>query len=386
MKKLIYILLALLVANILMALEPELYSPEGVEFSNETFLINEIFLADDNFAYKVATDEMYNGEIWKFDGTKEGMERITNLPEGAAPKLIEIVNGNVLFFTQSNEGETVDIWSTNGVDEEVKLIDGFDYRYDEFMGLIYTQSFSFNGFFYLNVYNREKKLFELWRTDGTKEGTLNYSEENNIYDLTDFYHIDDRIVTIGYSDALPGESSKRELYSTDFNNERIKLAEFEHQIYPMIIYDDKEIKSKMFFYHDHSDVNKAAIWVTDGTTKGTFKFKEFSNYDNLRDWPKRIVKYGENYLITYREYDQDLNYAYKVLYTDGTVEKTLNLSDIVGANSDLDINGLGKVGDKFLLEASDYKNDQRYIWSTDGTEEGTNLLITAKHGGGISFC
>jgi len=366
MKYIIYLALFAIAFGNLNSLEPELYSTKGVTFMGD-------FIRDGDVVYLFGLDDKYGREIWKFDGSIGGIDRVTNLPDDASPVLIKIVNGKLLFGASANDGQKSQLWSTDGSKESEELLVEFNSDYNTFAFTSTSDETSciFEGNYYTTVFNKESKLFEAWVSDGTPEGTYNYSEKINLYDIISLNVVADKLVITNYSE---NELFRYELNLIELDGSKIKLAEFEGELYSLNTNNKLERNNKLFFFDESLKTSKSYIWVTGGSKEGTFKIAEVININDF-DWNDYYIKeIGNDYFIKYKSFVQGSGYIWHALYTDGTLENTLDLRAKIGDSRSIYIYDLDIVNGNFLYWQADAKGSK--LWSTDGTESGTKVIFS----------
>jgi len=123
-------------------------------------------VAFDSKLFFVANDGVHGDELWKSDGTADGTVLVRDIAAGdvgSYSRGLVSFNGK-LFFTASDENFNQSLWSSDGTDEgTVVVYDGVEANLFSFV--ISGGRMFFNGYDDVNGY-------ELWVTDGTANGTM----------------------------------------------------------------------------------------------------------------------------------------------------------------------------------------------------------------------
>ena len=131
------------------------------------------------------------------------------------------------------------------------------------------------------------------------------------------------------------------------------------------------IGDKIVFIARNNNNGNYEPWVSDGTTEGTFMIKDINNNPNSGSMSPadRIVVLNN---IAYFAADDGVH-GRELWKTDGTPEGTQMVLDLNPGSAHANVSNLCVFGDKILFSASipAYGNE---IWCTQGTEESTIML------------
>lgn len=282
-------------------------------------------------------------ELWKTDGTTTSLVKDINIGTGSSyPDDFNEINGKILFTARDGiHGD--EIWVSDGTTAGTFLLKDVQAGGND---TGYTFFGTYNGelYFYTSysVYedNIYKSVNQLWKSDGTVDGTKVVFESNK----------ENRDVRL---------STTKSKFTVTKNGKIFFMASYNE-------YDELNSDWK----------NKGEeLWVSDGTTGGTAVIKDFqlgstgSSFENLKTIGEKIV---------FRNYN-DSNYHLWV--SDGTIDGTKELTDKDGNSiysyyyyndqyiSD-ELNG--KIYFYGKLEANDAYGYELY--ATDGTVNGTYML------------
>lgn len=206
---------------------------------------------------------------------------------------------------------------------------------------------------------------ELWRTDGTKEGTFRLGDlsPGRSLSLLDWAAAGSRL----FFALRPGRYEKDELWITDGTREGTS------RVRKMGVYDLTAVGDRVFFRADHTYDNQ--LWVSDGTEQGTVLVSPEPRVPlELFEWNGRLFFSAE-----------DPDHGREAWLSDGTASGTRLLKDIRPGSADSNVSSCHPYGAKFkpvllgerlFFSASDGEHGCE-LWVTDGTEQGTRLFLDA---------
>ena len=339
----------------------EFWRTDGTE--EGTYLVKDIregevgsvpsgFVVWENHIYFSAMDSTTTGyELWKSDGTEDGTAMLKdiypgdNWDESSYPADFIEFKGK-LYFSAEDEDHGDELWTTDGTEEGTVLFMDIDSR-EGSTGFKYGSNPSnfliFNEFLYFSASNASGK--ELWRTDGTIEGT------------------------VLVKDIVPGTTGSqiRGMVHKNLDTSRPGSTKF-------AVIDDH------FYFQVQlcGSADCVNIWKSDGTEEGTVAVTSFEEGDDIQIIASYRGGYvlGESkivFVVEHPEYDEEL------WITDGTLEGTHLVKDI---NVDDDGDGgndgdsyitriVAGSGDIFYFSANPGVVNEDALWRTDGTENGT---------------
>ena len=321
-----------------------------------------------------------------------------------------------LYFT-ANDGETgKELWVSDGTADGTHLLVDIDpssnnngqnsnYYYDPY-SYLYTSSYDVTGFTEFNdklyfTANDGKNGHELWVSDGTTDGThllldINpgdnesyYSDYANSSYPANFVEFNDKL----YFTANDGENG-HELWVSDGTADGTNLlldidlgTEDSYYFYSNGSNPDNfvEFNDKLYFTANDGE-NGDELWVSDGTTEGThllldinpnvsdgyYSYADGSDADNF-------VEFNDKLYFT----ADDGENGNELWVSDGTAEGTHLLLDINPGTEDSyyysyakssDADNFIEFNDKLYFTANDGENGNE-LWVSDGTTEGTHLLL-----------
>ncbi|MBN9682444.1 MULTISPECIES: ELWxxDGT repeat protein [unclassified Corallococcus] len=247
--------------------------------------------------------------LWRTDGTPEGTRQVSRRAPGVfeqAPTSLTPVNGQLL-FVDAHDRKT--LWTLDARTEEVRPLTDLP-QGDESLALTSTGT---QAWF---VRKLSTSLQELWRTDGTPEGTVR--------------------VAATPMDS-PGGWTPRLLTPV----------------------------GGTLYFASHDDVElRDSLWKTDGTPEGTVKLKSFVR-------GPAGVELLAIYPVGSRVYFRVRAETHQLWLTDGTAESSRIVSELPGA-------GLfvprrvewAAVGDTLFLSFESFGGEAPRLWKTDGKSSG----------------
>ncbi|MDG1543672.1 MAG: DUF5050 domain-containing protein [archaeon] len=197
---------------------------------------------------------------------------------------------------------------------------------------------------------------ELWRTDGTEDGTYlvkdirEGSDESYIWD---FVVYDNHIYFSAGNDG-----GRNELWKSDGTEEGTVQISSGVIPYYMTVFNDE------IYFTGWNEDDSWFIWKSDGTGEGTAVFNDSVYLDNTVE----IFAFGNH--LYFAGYSGD--HGVELWRTDGTDEGTVLVKDIRPGSSSSYISGITAQGDYIYFSARDGTADQYdNLWKSDGTAEGT---------------
>jgi len=220
--------------------------------------------------------------------------------------------GDLLFFTADDGAERHAIWVTDGSPELVRP--AYVHPVAE---SFWVREIAAAGEIAIIQARTPSHGAELWRSDGTPEGSFLLK------------------------DIVPGPAGSSP-----------------YQFWP--------IGSESVFLADHPDYGNE-LWITDGSPAGTRLLKDLVPDPRSSD-PYQLLDYGDWVLFVCENY----TYGEELWRTDGTPEGTVMVKDIYPGPKDSTPYHLREFNGKVYFSAIHPAYGEE-LWETDGTEEGTRL-------------
>lgn len=345
-------------------------TPEGTKIIADIFegigdgvLINsyQAYHQVENIIYFSGQNQEYNNELWKTDGTIEGTTLVKNIAPDNENSNIPSFPSNFVTFKNEVYFRAADkLWKTNGTEEGTQLI--FDMPFNEIVVMknhlllmsennLWVSDGTGDGTYLLkesqSLYNWDRKaisvlddiaLFsirdlehgaELWKTDGTKEGTklvidlwdgIQGSEPRNKVVLNNtLYYVG--------NDGKLGSS----LYRSNGTVEGTKLVKDfieDSSLDPFSNIDPLYSDGELIYMSAASVGFKQELWISDGTSEGTreviFNQSGIFNPNNFYRFKDKLFVFALAENIGFEPYLIDLN-AITTPIAELTNEKIVNV-------------------------------------------------------------
>ncbi len=286
-----------------------------------------------------ASDGARGTELWLSDGTITNTHILTDIVPGSmssAPEDMILVD-NILYFRADDAVLGDSLWRSDGTAGGTELlVDIVDHTYN----YTYNTRLSYvDGVLYFVTYDPAYG-WEYWRTDGTQAGTwvlkdiapgsvssISFDESNYLGFAGNFYFV-----------ANDRGDNGAELWQSDGSQENTILLKDINpgtsSSYPMWF----EVANGRLFFTAYDDVHGRELWVTDGTEDGTNMVLDINPTGDAIQ-----IGYPANFYLP--------NYA--------------------------------SLNDLYFFPANDGVHGTE-LWQSDGTAEGTVMVMDINPGGGSS--
>jgi ELWxxDGT repeat protein len=335
------------------------------------------FLALHNRTIFRADDGVHGRELWVTDGTEAGTALLRDIrpgPEGSASAFLTALNGHVYFFAWDGTNPLT-LWRTDGTTNGTIALKVFDLGI--FGEVLEVQAAG--DYVFISVHRNGlegERGPELWRTDGTPEGTIRIKEllpggpyYSAAHDLTAlgsllFFLVDYGAVGLWRSDGTPGGTYVvKALATTDYP----EGAEPGGLV---------NAGGRLFF----ASWTKAAgkeLWTSDGTPDGTTLAADIAPGPAWSS-PLRLTAVGTSVFFA----ADDGSHGLELWRSNGTPSGTRLVADIVpGSLAGLERISfeMSQVGTRVFFTADDGTSGME-LWATDGTPEGTYIVEDLRPG------
>ncbi len=274
--------------------------------------------------YFRADDGVNGAELWRSDGTPEGTFLLKDLRPGSTgsfPSML-VARGNTLFFFANDGVSGAELWTSDGTPEGTVLVK--DIQPGSSSSFLNVTNWPMrmvvlNGVAYFAA-NTSVSGLELWRSDGTSEGTFLVK------------------------DIHPGSPGSTPTSLTVVGN--------------------------LLYFSAGDATTREELWRSDGTPEGTFLVKDI--HPTSASTPRDFTAAGG---LVYFLAD-DGSTGVELYRTDGTPGGTFLLKDIrTGYNTSSNPGQLRELDGMLYFRATpglDFEGAR--LWRTDGTEAGTVIV------------
>lgn len=275
-------------------------------------------------------DGIHGRELWKSDGTAAGMTLVKDINVGeepSEPQGLTNFNGTLFFFVGLWTA-TTELWKSDGTELGTVLVKTLSSdTWDDFLEFPGTVAVS-NGTLFFSGLDDEHGQ-ELWKSDGTAEGTVLVKDIN------------------------PGEA-----WSVTFNL--------------------LDVNGTLFFVADDGD-HGTELWKSDGTEAGTVMVTDLTAGPSATGFegPEGFVAVNNTLFFTANNRQS----GSELWKSDGTAAGTRLVKDILSGSSSSTPQGLTNVNGTLFFSAFTSQHD-RELWKSDGTANGTVRLTDVTEGRG----
>ncbi|WP_370090298.1 T9SS type A sorting domain-containing protein [Ekhidna sp.] len=305
------------------------------------------------------------------DGTEAGTFSLADFDSGTdAYSFVRLNETEFMFQVRKSDDSPIQLWKTDGtVNGTLQMV-----TLPEDVNYINSLTFALNKIFFRA--STESLGTELWVTDGTESGTklvkdiyegTSSGDPSKFTEANGYLYFRARTATEGYelwkSDGtVEGTSLVKEIRTgtADGLPSNTALGEFD---------------GKLYFAADDGIVGNE-LWISDGTEEGTILFKDLreAGYGS----PNNFFAFDD--MLLFRAYGSEGEELWK---TDGTAEGTEQILDINTGSGSSYANHFTLFNNKVYFSAKGATEDG--LWVTDGTSEGTEQVAAIDFGSSSSF-
>lgn len=339
--------------------------PQNTSFTYQSHLFNH-----NHVAYFVSSDNINGNEgIWRTDGTTDNTYKFMDqCGIYCSRDYNNIVLGDKVLFTGTDSlGE--ELWITDGSISNTQLVKDILIGKN---GSNPDRFIRFNNEIYFTADNNGANR-ELWRSDGTPDGTHLFIDLNNTDTLGSNPFVQGVVNNTLYFTARGSASTGRELWKTDGTvNGTLLVKDINQGSGDGLSNGFAAVLGNDLLFPAFDSIHGREWWLTDGTEGGTRLLKELIN-SNTFGSGFRIINATDSLVIFWIN---DVIHGPEMWRTDGTPEGTYLLKDIYpGPQSSLQSPILPNIKYKnrvFFPAVDDVYGME--IWETDGTTAGTKRL------------
>jgi ELWxxDGT repeat protein len=337
----------------------DLKSPLGESLTS----VNDVVVLGDAI-YVTASTSVTGRELWRTDGTSAGTSLVHDTRPGATSGTFNYLKrvGDKLYFNDGN----LQLWESDGTELGTKPIavaqnDSSDH-------LAY-----FDGALYLPA-EVDDSGQELWRVDANGAVKLkDFSADSRGGEPEDFVALNGLL----YFTAHNGTWYRRDLWRTDGTPEGTSLAVNLNGSGRSNVYSLTRFRGELYFTME-DDQTGVSLWKSDGTAAGTTQIKVIKP---TRTGVVTGAFIESNGILFFTA--NDGAYGTEVWRSDGTTEGTYLLADInPGPSPSLPTLLTDVYGTLYFVANDETRGEE--LWKSDGTPEGTVLVKDFVPGSGGS--
>lgn len=296
-------------------------------------------------------------ELWKSDGTESGtvLVKDIHLTGNSEPSYLISHQGFLYFSAKSNSTDFYQLWKSDGTAAGTQLIKDFNDGTPSYIGVEYFTPFG-NDLFFKVIKSSGN---EFWKTDGTEENTIKISDLN----LTGPGIVFNNLL---YFPVLGFTGTDRQLWRTDGTIEGTELF----QSFPSFseLPDEFITFENHLYYAANSVSNGRELWKTDGTIGGTNILKDINTGASGSN-PHGFFVFNSKLFFTATTADLGV----ELWSSNGTQAGTELFLDLRPGAMGSDAKVLWAGSERFLFIANNGVFGKE-LWLSNGTFSGTKIV------------
>ncbi|MCK6560916.1 T9SS type A sorting domain-containing protein [bacterium] len=248
------------------------FDPEGKSFTSFLTFVNRTL-------FFIANDQEHGIELWRSNGTAEGTLLVKDINPVGDSQLYGLtnVNGTLFFFNNKGFVNGYELWKSDGSADGTVLLKTFPGGFSS--PFIPTNA---NGtlFFFAND---GVSGFELWKSDGTATGTVLVKDINpgNGSSISSNSFYQSELINVNgtlFFGAVEGTTTGLELWKSDGSLEGTVLVKDINQTVIVNSFPRSltAVNGSLFFWAFH-DIQRISLWKSDGTPEGTLLVKDLTS-------------------------------------------------------------------------------------------------------------
>lgn len=316
--------------------------------------------------------------LWISNGTVWGTHTVQIVEPGQEPvnsiRWPQVVH-NISYFNGHTQERGFELWRTDGTNNGTYMVIELA-QYPPFGSAdpIYLTAFHDQLYFFASSTKPTSEMvYRLWRSDGTAVGTVSFGI---------FGRNDNELLVVGDRLFFTAESwddpRGKELYQTNGTlNGTILVRDIVPGIDNSSPAEFTEFQS-MLYFRAQTPESGGELWRSDGTSDGTIMIKD-AVPGVEGSFPRELTSFNDQLLYAGVTPTQ----GYELWRSDGTADGTLLVKDIYSGTESSFYTQLFPFNDTVVFGADDGIHGAE-LWQTDGTITGTIMLKDIRPGIGSS--
>ena len=346
-----------------------------------------------NAVSQIAAPGSHGSELWKTDGTDAGTVEVKDIVPGtdsSIPMNLTAVNGQLFFAATGGASIGIELYASDGTEPGTRRVRDINTGAMS-SGPKHMRNLNGKLMFVASTGTAGNTEDELWTSDGTEGGTTMVKD---IWPGTGGDHSSnpDNLVVVGNllfftaNDGTHGD----ELWKSDGTADGTVMVKD--------IWNDADgganpinltnVNGTLYFSaadHEGAVEHGYELWKSDGTSAGTQRITDLNDWNFYDGGPYGMTYFkGMVYFTILRE-----TIGWEVWRTDGTEAGTVQFTDInPSTDPDYFIKGCNPtdfvaVNDSYLFFVANDNVHGREVWMTDGTTQGTMMVADIYPGADI---
>jgi len=314
---------------------------------------------NDEFIFTALTD-LNKQMLFKSDGTAGGTKTPSNIVINQYfLRMAKSLDSKTLFFVTMNNDRSYSLYRMDENQSSAVELKNFGKNiYD--VGFSVSEMTVAGSTLYMLV---EAEGVDLWKSDGTKEGTVKVLDFYNASELT---AINNDIYFVVYDDWVEKE---KEIYKSDGTAQGTRLLKDLNGTESSEPSGLRAFGNKLVFTAADKSYGRE-IWISDGTSDGTKMLKDIFPGVQNGIFGKQFAILGEQFFFT----ANDGTHGPELWKSNGSTENTTIVKDLLPGLEGSRPDQLIAIDGKLYFSAYTPAHGIE-LWSSDGTAENSNLLV-----------
>ncbi len=314
---------------------------------------------------RLAPNQIYLQEFYRYKESTSKFEHITVKKASSNPQLLFFDNES-FYFTAYSKEDGLELWKTDGTSENTTIVSDLETSQGSASSSIKSVISLATATYFAEVKNESTIIWK--KEDGKLSETIS-TITGKILDENGFQQLDDNSFVFVVTNT---EGGKNELWKSDgTSNGTFILTQYSGPIYFQL--ND----SGIIYFIGWQEIGKPALYRTDGTVKGTFLLQNLSlNISSTESFFIKMVKNGEKLFGTLENEEGRFLFT-----TDGTVDGTKKVGEnlIIGKITDITSykNSIFIVTDSGNLWKTDGTDSGTVLATETGISGVSKIILTA---------